>query len=178
MAVPPRPVMRVFRALPESVRQRAVRAAAPSYTLGAQARVEREDGRILLVKASYRWRWGMPGGLLDAGEAPADAAVRETREETGLAIELVGEPLVLVETEMQRVNFIYDAVPAEGANPDEIRAQATEILELGWFALDELPATAPDDYHKILVRQLHEQPGPQVVVTESLPGDGSITDAQ
>ena len=167
--------MRVFRALPEGVRQRAVRAAAPSFTLGAQARIERSDGRILLVKAAYRWRWGMPGGLLDVGEGPADAAVRETREETGLAIELSSEPLVLVETAMQRVNFIYDAVPAPGADPDDIRAQASEILELGWFSPDELPATSPDDYQKILIRQASEHPGPQVVVTEMIPGDSPLT---
>ena len=70
MASLPRPLMRLFRALPESLRQRTVRTIAPSYTLGAQARVRRDDGRILLVKAAYRWRWGMPGGLMDAGEAP------------------------------------------------------------------------------------------------------------
>lgn len=136
--------MRVFRALPEPVRQRAVRAASPSYTLGAQARVEREDGRVLLVKASYRWRWGMPGGLMDAGEGPAEAVIREVKEETGLDIVLDPDPIVLVETSMQRVNFIYRAVPAPGADPDDIRAQAAEILELGWFQPDEFPETHPD----------------------------------
>jgi len=163
--------MRVFRALPEGVRQRAVRAASPSYTMGAQARVERDDGRILLVKASYRWRWGMPGGLMDAGESPADAAVRETREETGLIIDLISEPLVIVETSMQRVNFIYDAVPTPGADPDALQPQASEILELGWFATDDLPATIPDDYEKILLRQASERAGSQVVVTPAIPSD-------
>ena len=115
--------MRLFRALPEPVRQRAVRVVTPSYTLGAQARITRDDGRILLVKAAYRWRWGMPGGLLDAGESPLDAVYRETHEETGLSIAVSGEPLVLVETDMQRVNFIYEAVPADGADPaDNARA--------------------------------------------------------
>lgn len=160
--------MRVFRALPEAVRQRAVRAVSPSYTLGAQARVERSDGRILLVKASYRWRWGLPGGLLDPDESPADAAVRETLEETGLQIDLVDEPLVIVETSMQRVNFIYDAVPAPGVDPDAIKAQAQEILELGWFSGDELPYTIPDDYEKILLREAPATPGGQVIVTPAI----------
>ena len=133
--------------------------------MGAQARVKRPDGRILLVKASYRWRWGMPGGLLDTGEAPADAAIRETKEETGLPIELTSEPLVIVETSMQRVNFIYDAVPAAGCDPDNVRPQASEILELGWFDTSELPATIPDDYEKILLRQQSHDPAAQVVVT-------------
>lgn len=163
--------MRIFRALPDAVRQRAVRAVSPSYTLGAQARIERPDGRILLVKASYRWRWGMPGGLLDAGEGPAEAAVRETLEETGLKIELVEEPLVIVETTMQRVNFIYDAVPADGADPDAIKPQAQEILEIGWFSTDELPYTIPDDYEKILLREAPVAPGGQVIVTTAIQVD-------
>lgn len=167
----PRPVMRVFRALPEPVRQRAVRAASPSYTLGAQARVERSDGRILLVKAAYRWRWGMPGGLMDAGESPAEAALRETREETGLDIELVGEPMVLVETTMQRVNFIFHARPAPGADPDVLQAQASEILELGWFDPSELPETIPDMSAELFLRTERPPDGPSVVVTSALEAD-------
>ena len=166
--------MRVFRALPEGVRQRAVRAVSPSYTLGSQARVQRDDGRILLVKASYRWRWGLPGGLLDPGEAPADGAKRETREETGLVIDLVSEPLVIVETSLQRINFIYDAVPAPGVDPDDITPQASEILELGWFGTDELPATVPDDYEKILMREARAEPGAEVLVTDSIQFDERI----
>jgi 8-oxo-dGTP pyrophosphatase MutT (NUDIX family) len=162
--------MRVFRALPEGVRQRAVRAASPSYTLGAQARITRDDGRILLVKAAYRWRWGMPGGLMDAGEGPAEAVVRETLEETGLAIELVGEPVVVVETGMQRVNFIYNARPADGVDPDALQAQASEILEIGWFHPDSFPETIPDMSGEVMLG-IEAAAGPSVVVTNALPAE-------
>lgn len=158
-------MMRVVRALPESVRQRAVRAVTPSYTLGAQARIARDDGRILLVKPAYRWRWGMPGGLMGAGETPAVAVVRETIEETGLTIELLGEPLVLVETNMQRVNFIYEAVPAPGSNPDELRTPTAEILEIGWFDPDDLPETIPDMSGEVFLRARHDHVGAHVIVT-------------
>ncbi len=164
--------MRVFRALPEGARQRAVRTVAPSYTLGAQARVVRSDGRVLLVKAAYRWSWGMPGGLMDPGEGPAEAAIRETAEETGLAIELIGEPVIVLETEMQRVNFIYQAVPAEGADPDAIEPQASEILELGWFAHDEFPNTIPDESGMVMLELADPDVAPRLVVTNSLE-DGS-----
>jgi ADP-ribose pyrophosphatase YjhB (NUDIX family) len=163
--------MRLFRAMPERLRQQAVRTVAPSYTLGAQARIVRDDGRILLVKAAYRWRWGMPGGLMDAGESPADAVVREALEETGLKIVLTSEPLVLVETTMQRVNFIYEAAPAPGADPDDLQAQASEILELGWFALDELPETIPDMSGELFLRQDASREGTSVIVTGAMPGD-------
>lgn len=163
--------MRIFRALPEQARQRAVRTVSPSYTLGSQARVVRNDGRILLVKAAYRWSWGMPGGLMDPGESPADAAVRETKEETGLDITLVGEPVVVLETEMQRVNFIYQAVPAEGADPDAVKPQASEILELGWFASDEFPMTIPDESSMVMLELADPDVAPRLVVTNSLEKD-------
>ncbi len=157
--------------MPEGLRQRAVRTVAPSYTLGSQARIERSDGRILLVKPAYRWRWGMPGGLLDPGEAPEEAIRREALEETGLAIEVIGDPVVLVETTMQRVNFIYNARPVGGADPDAIRPQASEILEIGWFEPDQLPETIPDMSQELFIRQRAPKDGPSVVVTGAMPDD-------
>ncbi len=162
--------MRVFRALPEPVRQRAVRAASPSYTLGAQARIEREDGRVLLVKAAYRWRWGMPGGLMDAGESPEEAVIREVKEETGLDVVVEPDPIVLVETSMQRVNFIYRAAPAPGADPDALHAQASEILELGWFHPDEFPETNPDMSGEVMLTGAGPEQ-PRLMVTKSIEPD-------
>lgn len=170
MASLPRPLMRVFRALPEPVRQRAVRTASPSYTLGAQARIEREDGRVLLVKASYRWRWGMPGGLMDTGESPEQAVLREVKEETGLDIVLEPDPIVLVETTMQRVNFIYRAAPAPDVDADALHAQASEILELGWFHPDEFPETNPDMSQIVLLTGAGPDQ-PRLIVTPGIEPD-------
>jgi mutator protein MutT len=50
----------------------------------------RDNGRVLLqLKAEGRFgggRWNAPGGKIADGEAPAEAVVREVREETGLAV--------------------------------------------------------------------------------------------
>lgn len=45
--------------------------------------------RILLVRHIEGNEWTTPGGLIEPEETPADAAVREAWEETGLAVELV-----------------------------------------------------------------------------------------
>jgi 8-oxo-dGTP diphosphatase len=45
------------------------------------------DDRILLVFDRFRQSWELPGGRIDPGETPRQAAVRELREETGLQIE-------------------------------------------------------------------------------------------
>jgi len=44
------------------------------------------DGRILLIKKSYRKRWSVPGGMVNKGETWKQAAVRETFEEVGIRI--------------------------------------------------------------------------------------------
>jgi 8-oxo-dGTP pyrophosphatase MutT (NUDIX family) len=46
--------------------------------------------RLLLCLHSDKNIWVMPGGLIEPGEHPADAAVRETWEETGLMVEVTG----------------------------------------------------------------------------------------
>lgn len=63
-----------------------------SIVLGAGAAVRR-NGRVLLVKraeAPHRGLWSFPGGKVEPGESPAEAAVRETLEEVGLRVRLEG----------------------------------------------------------------------------------------
>jgi 8-oxo-dGTP pyrophosphatase MutT (NUDIX family) len=66
--------------------------ADPMHVTGS-AIVRDERGRVLLHRHKRLGRWLQPGGHLDAGEHPAAAAVRETREETGLeAVHMAGVP--------------------------------------------------------------------------------------
>ncbi len=46
-----------------------------------------DQGRVLLVRHAATGRWVIPGGSVEPHERPADAAVRETWEETGLHVE-------------------------------------------------------------------------------------------
>lgn len=61
----------------------------------AAAAVEfRGDGRLRLVRRGrepQRGRWSVPGGKLEPGETVAQAAVRETREETGVRVRVEHE---------------------------------------------------------------------------------------
>jgi len=131
--------LRVYRAMPTAVRRWVVRLIAPKYTVGATAVIERPDGHILLVRQSYRHRWGVPGGLLKRGEDPSIGARREVFEEIGLAIELVGAPAVVVDAGPQRVDVVFRARPVALADLGEVRPSSPEIVEVRWFAPDALP---------------------------------------
>lgn len=51
------------------------------------------DGKVVLTaRKSFKGetQWGLPKGLVEKGEEPAAAAVREATEETGLDVELIG----------------------------------------------------------------------------------------
>lgn len=133
-----------FGRLPRGVRRRIVRAVSPKYTVGALCIVRRDDGSVLLVRHSYNKRWGTVGGLAKSGEAPEVCAVRETREECGLDVVVVGEPTVIVLPDLRRVDVVFLAVPAAHCDPDSARPISAEILETRWFAPGEAPELSAD----------------------------------
>jgi 8-oxo-dGTP pyrophosphatase MutT (NUDIX family) len=134
-----RMLLAVFGRLPRPVRRSVVRRLAPQFTVGSICVVERDDGRILLIRQVYRRRWGLPGGLLRKREEAADAARREALEEVGIDVELVGEPSVVVSPKPRRVDVVYRARPAAGADADAATPSSPEILEVCWFDQSQLP---------------------------------------
>ncbi len=132
-------LLRAFGKLPRRVRRTLVRLGSPKYTVGAICIIERDDGAFLFVRHTYWKSWGTAGGLAKRREPPEQAAVRETLEEVNLPIELVGEPAVVVDPRLHRVDVVFLARPAAGADLDRVRPSSPEIEALGWFARHELP---------------------------------------
>jgi ADP-ribose pyrophosphatase YjhB (NUDIX family) len=87
--------------------------------VGAEAAIFDPDGRILLVRRSDDGRWCLPCGWVEPNESPAEAAVRETREETGLVV----RPTRLVD--------VFTRKPADGHGPHTAVAVAylCEVVE-------------------------------------------------
>lgn len=64
--------------------------AANSLVPAASVVVVDDDGRVLLQRRTDNDKWALPGGKMEIGETLPGCAIRETREETGLDIEIVG----------------------------------------------------------------------------------------
>lgn len=131
--------LRVYAHIPRRVRRIVIRVVQPSYTMGAICVIERPDGAMLFVRQAYRNHWAIPGGLVGRGEEPSDAARREVFEEIGMAVELVGEPAVVVDPEPQRIDIVFRARPVTLSELDHVRPSSPEIREVRWFPPDALP---------------------------------------
>lgn len=89
-----------------------------------------EAGRILLVQPTYKDHWDIPGGYVETGETPAQAAAREVREE--LSIDAAVGPLLVVDwaphpDEGDKLLLIFDGGILTDDQLDGIRLQTDEI---------------------------------------------------
>ncbi|WP_435062909.1 NUDIX domain-containing protein [Halobaculum sp. EA56] len=102
---------------------------------GAGAWVRRADGAALLVRHVDEDGWSEPGGKQEPGESLAETAVRETREETGVEIDLGGLVMlhrVAVEAPDRPTLFrLIAAFDADYAGGDP-RPREGEIAEVRW----------------------------------------------
>ncbi|MFJ4616581.1 NUDIX hydrolase [Streptomyces sp. NPDC088812] len=130
--------------IPDFIRD--IRATAGHQLLwlpGVSAVVFDDDGRVLLGQRSDNHRWTVITGIPDPGEQPADCAVREVYEETG--VRCVAERVVLVRSGREveypngdRCRFM-DITFRCRAVGGEARVNDDESVEVGWFELDALP---------------------------------------
>jgi len=61
-------------------------ATLPRKRMGAGLLLSDAAGRVLLVEPTYKPRWEIPGGAVEADEPPYAAVVREIKEELGLSV--------------------------------------------------------------------------------------------
>ncbi|MFE3451503.1 NUDIX hydrolase [Nonomuraea sp. NPDC059194] len=111
------------------------------------------DGRVLLMhwydRVSDETIWEPPGGGLDQGETPLEAARRELAEETGLPGDAVQDRWVAVERDFTWLGVRYVKVEpffvarfdeaSPRVKPGELTEEESEaLLGYGWFGAEEL----------------------------------------
>ena len=96
---------------------------------------------ILLIKEPDDGSWSLPGGWADVGESPAEAAVREVREESGYRVRAVRllsaydrdrHPHPLIPYHVYKLIFLCEIL-------DEPTSQAVEADGVGFFGEHDLP---------------------------------------
>ena len=119
--------------------------AATNLVPSANVIVVNEAGQILLMRRTDNGNWAVPGGAMDLGESLVEAAVRETREETGIECEITGlsgiytSPAHVIEYTSdgevrQEFSVVFTARPAGG----QLRA-SSESAEPRWVDPAEIP---------------------------------------
>ena len=117
----------------------------PILQVGASVIVEDEAGRILLQKRMDNGCWGYHGGSVELDECVEDAAARELYEETGL----IADELHLWRVfsgpqthyvypngdEVSNIDLVFVCRKYHG----EMKRQESEVAELKFFDLDEIP---------------------------------------
>ncbi|MFE9396971.1 NUDIX domain-containing protein [Streptomyces flavidovirens] len=114
-----------------------------------------EADRVLLVDPTYKPGWEFPGGVVEQGEAPARAGMREVQEETG--IELVDVPrLLVVDWEPPRppayggLRLIFDGGRLDSTTAGRLVLPGSELR--GWRFVTEEEAAGllpPNRYERL-----------------------------
>ena len=100
------------------------------------------DGKFLMIRNTYgHKRWTFPGGGIDHGETPEEAACREIKEEVGIIIEhpkFLGSFFHTPEYKRDTVWCYYKKV-----NSLDFKIDPFEIAEAKWFPIKNLPPHSP-----------------------------------
>jgi len=98
------------------------------------------DDRVLLTR-QYRFlidamSWEIPGGKIESGESPADAAIRECREETGVTCRNL-KPLVVYYPGLDNFDNRTTLLYSETIDVDApFVGDASEVIEIAWVPLE------------------------------------------
>ena len=103
----------------------------PKHIVSAAGIVIRDDNQLLLIRGPERG-WEMPGGQVEEGESVWQAAIRETREESGVEIEIIRFCGIFQNVNQSICNALFLARPIGGQ-----LTTSEESLEVAYFPIQE-----------------------------------------
>jgi ADP-ribose pyrophosphatase YjhB (NUDIX family) len=124
----------------------------PHKTVAAGVLIRDPDDRILFVIPNYKPYLDIPGGIVEAGEPPSQAARREVAEEVGLDL-AIGRLLVVDWSPgrgvwSDQVQFVFDGGVVEPGVT--IRLAPDELAGLRWLTVEQArPELRPSLYRRI-----------------------------
>lgn len=103
----------------------------PKHIVSAATIVLNDEKEILLIKGPKRG-WEMPGGQVEEGESLRDAAVRETKEESGIDVEVLKFCGIFQNVNKSICNTLFLAKPIGGK-----LSTSPESLEVGFYPIEQ-----------------------------------------
>ncbi|WP_404448626.1 NUDIX hydrolase [Sutcliffiella horikoshii] len=103
----------------------------PKHIISAATVVLNDKNEVLLIKGPRRG-WEMPGGQVEEGESLKDASIRETKEESGIDVEIVKFCGVFQNVNGSICNTLFLAKPI-GGTP----TTSPESLEVGFYPIEQ-----------------------------------------
>ena len=104
------------------------------WRLGAFCIISDQSGHVLLSHRRDLDLWNLPGGGVEQDETPWDAAIREVREETGLAVTVEGLVGIYSKPGRNGITLCFECVVTGGS-----LQVSDEADEHRYFALEHLP---------------------------------------
>ena len=94
-----------------------------------------DDDRVVVVKATYKRYWSFPGGVIDRGETPRQAAAREVLEEVGIRVDPETLQFRLVADRVSEIAQTYQFVFEARINDDDIAGIQLDEHEIAEVAI-------------------------------------------
>lgn len=122
----------------------------PRKYMAAGALFFDEQGRVLLVKPTYKPGWEVPGGVVEREESPLSAMQREVKEETSLSISqaraLCIQYIPNFDERGDRLIFVFDGGTLSKKQIDSIVLPKDELSELRFFTTEEVQKEIEGSY--------------------------------
>lgn len=124
-----------------------------------------DTGRVLMGLHADKQIWVLPGGLIEPRETPADGAVRETFEETGLLVEITGvlgvyggNELVVDYPNGDVASYIATIFRGRVVG-GELSADGEEILDLRYFSRTDIVTVSHSRWMDLAMDAIYARDG-------------------